>query len=351
MDSLLTDMGVPEPETPIERGVQSAGRFAAAAGTGLGVEKGVERVVGSAVGGLRSASKAPTLSELKETGKAAYQAADDAGLVVHPGSFKNFVGRVTAATKQAGIDKDIHPRATAAIRRMTDAVEAGEPMKLQDIEILRRVTSAARSSTEKAERKMGQIISEQLDNYVNGLSDADIIAGDRGGAIEALNLARNAWTRMSRSEEIQEAVQKAGIRAGQFSGSGFENALRTQFRQIAMNNKRMRGFSPEEQEAIKRVASGGPVGNAFRTLGKLAPTGVVSGAVSGSAGYAIGGAPGAVALPAIGGLARRAATKGTTMNVDRLDDLVRRGAQNTDQTPEWLRPWLVGGIFGADTQD
>ena len=47
-------------------------------------------------------------------------------------------------------------------------------------------------------------------------------------------------------------------RAAQFSGSGFENALRTEFRNLAQNPKRLRGFSAEEQAAIRRVARGGP---------------------------------------------------------------------------------------------
>lgn len=349
-DAALTSMGVPEPQGPVERGVQTAGRFVTSAGTGLGLERAVEKGVGTALGGLRWPKEAPSYEQLKELGNAAYKAADDAGLVVHPGSFKNFVGRIDGITRQAGIDRDIHPRAFAAVRRMKEAVESGQPMPLQEIDILRKVTQAASGSADKAERKMGQLIKSELDDYINRLGDSDILSGDGRAAAEALNLARNAWTRLSKSETIQEAVQKAGIRAGQFSGSGFENALRTQFRQIAMSNKRMRGFSPEEQDAIKKVASGGPVGNAFRYLGKLAPTGVVSGSLGAGAGYAIGGAPGAIGIPLAGAIARRIATKGTIKNAENLDEMVRRGMPNPKEAPEWLLPWLSGGIFGVDTQ-
>jgi hypothetical protein len=156
---------------------------------------------------------------------------------------------------------------------------------------------------------------------------------------------------MSKSSVVGDAIEKAGVRAGQFSGSGFENALRTQFRQIAMNNKKMRGFSAEEREAIKKVAMGGPLDNTMRMLGKLAPTGIVSGGIGASAGYAIGGPVGMAAVPAVGAAARKAATSLTNRNVQNLSELVRRGAPAPKETPEWLLPWLSGGIFGADTQE
>src|SRR5690606_40869921 len=63
------------------------------------------------------------------------------------------------------------------------------------------------------------------------------------------------------------------VRASQFSGSGLENALRTEFRQLAMNPKRLRRFTQEEQRAIKEVAFGNPTSNTLRQIGKLAPTG------------------------------------------------------------------------------
>lgn len=351
-DQLLTKAGVPEPADALERGIQSVGRFAVGAGAGMGGAGATERGVLGALG-LNKAVRpeAMTTEQLKEIGTAAYKAADDAGVVVHPGSFQNFANRIQGITKNAGIDRDIHPKATAAVRRIAEAAEEGKPLKLEDMEILRRVTQGARGSIEKDERRIGSMIAEELDDYLARLGSNDVIAGDPQAASTALKTARDAWTRMSKSATIEDAIQKAGIRAGQFTGSGFENALRTQFRQIAMNPKRMRGFSQAEKEAIKKVAMGGPLDNTMRMLGKLAPTGVISGGIGASAGYAMGGPVGMVAVPATGHLARKAATALTKRNVDDALDLVRRGAPLPKDTPEWLLPWLSGGIFGADTQE
>ena len=351
-DEVMTSIGVPEPEGKVEEGVQSVGRFATGFAGGSGIANKADDVVHGALGlTKRAIPDAPTTEQLKGIANAAYKAADDVGLIMHPGSFKNFSERVAGITKHAGIDRDIHPKATAAVRRIQEAAESGKAIKLQDFEILRKVVRGARASIDKDERRIGSMIAKEMDDYISRIGSADVISGNPQAASAALNTARDAWTRMSKSDVIQEAVEKAGVRAGQFSGSGFENALRTQFRQIAMNPKRMRGFSQTEQEAIKKVAMGGPLDNAMRSLGKLAPTGVVSAGIGGTAGYAIGGPVGAVALPAAGAIARRGATKLTERNVDKLSDLVRRGSPVSKEAPDWLLPWLSGGIFGADTQE
>lgn len=352
-DQALTSAGVPEPESDIERGVQSVGRFATGFAGGVGIANKADDAVRAAAGLAKDATTAaPTVSQLRELADSAYRAADDAGLVISEGSFQSFANRIASITRNAGIDRDIHPKATAAVRRITEAAESGQPIKLQDFEILRRVVGGARGATDRGERKIGQMIAAEMDSYLARLGRSDVVAGNPRAASEALNRARHAWTRISKSELVQEAIEKAGVRAGQFTGSGFENALRTQFRQIAMNSKRMRGFTQAEQSAIKKVAMGGPIDNAMRMLGKLAPTGVVSAGFGGGAGYALGGPAGAVAVPAVGTAARHIATKMTQKNVENLIELVRRGGpEATKDAPDWLLPWLSGGMFGADTQD
>lgn len=352
-DQALTQAGVPEPETATERGVQDVGRFVTGMGGGMGLANRVDDAVLSAVGLARHATPVatPTTSQLRRQAQALYKEADEAGVAIAPESFKKFAYSLGATTKKLGMDKDIQPKATAALRRITETADSGQPVSLEDLEILRRVATASRSSTDASEQMLGSRIVEGIDDFIGSIGNADVVAGDPRAASAMLSGARDAWSRMARSESIQEAIEKAGIRAGQFSGSGFENALRTQFRQIAMNNKRMRGFSKAEQEAIKKVASGGPIDNAFRYLGKLAPTGVVPTGAGVTLGYAAAGPAGAAAVPAIGLASRRVATHMTKRNADDVGEMVRRGMANPKtQPPDWLLPWLSGATMGADTQ-
>ncbi|MEZ0277919.1 MAG: hypothetical protein ACAH04_01785 [Methylibium sp.] len=50
--------------------------------------------------------------------KLAYDRAEQAGLVIKPDSFSRMVTRTVADVKREGIDKTIHPKATAAAQRL-----------------------------------------------------------------------------------------------------------------------------------------------------------------------------------------------------------------------------------------
>src|SRR5690606_18202419 len=158
------------------------------------------------------------------------------------------------------------------------------------------------------EARIASIMKDALDDFVQRLRPGDVLAGDPIKGASALKVARDLWARGSKADAIENLIERARNRAGQFSGSGYENALRTEFRAFVRNRRNLRGFTADERAALQRVARGGPIENALRYLGKLAPTGIVSAALSGGAGAAMGGPVGAAALPALGFLARQGAT-------------------------------------------
>jgi hypothetical protein len=189
---------------------------------------------------------------------------------------------------------------------------------------------------------------DEIDDYIDSLSERDVVAGDASKA-KALREARNFYSRAKKAEELDKLVERAELSAPNFSASGMENALRTEFRALAKNDRRLRRFTKEEQEAIRRVAKGGPMENTLRMLGKLAPTGVVSGALSSGAGFVTGGPLGAVALPAAGAAARYAATQMTLRNAAMANELVRRGPLTPPPSPfsQLGAPGPQGGILGT----
>jgi hypothetical protein len=271
--------------------------------------------------GLASLSDIPTKQALREAADAAYKRADEAGVIVKPESFDAFKEKVVSQMQREGIDPTLHPDATAALKRLSEA--SGE-QSLKKLETLRRVANDAEGSIKPADRRLAGQIVDEIDSYIDSLSEADVVAGDATKA-KALKEARNFYSRSKKAEELDQLMNRAELSAPNFSGSGMENAIRTEFRSLAKNERRMRRFTREEREAIRRVAKGGPVENALRMLGKLAPTGVVSGALSSGAGFMTGGPVGAVALPATGLAARYAATRMTLKNADIANQLVRRG--------------------------
>ena len=127
-------------------------------------------------------------------------------------------------------------------------------------------------------------------------------------------------------------LRKAEINVQSQQGNiGLSQAIRTQFRQIAANQKRLKRFTPEERKFITRVATGDAIERAARTLGKIAPTQTIPilGEVAAVGAAALSGNPAllasAVALPVIGGLAKRISSSRTARFADEAGEVIRRG--------------------------
>jgi hypothetical protein len=266
-------------------------------------------------------------------------------VVVSKESFGPLVKDIASTVVKEGLDPTLHPAATAALRRLGEV--RNEPLALSHIDTLRQVVKDAAASRVPGEARLASMMIDKIDDYVRGIGMKDVIATAENPEIatKALTEARGLWQSAKKSEAVEGLVERATTRAGQFSGSGFENALRTEFRQFVMNKKNLRGWSSEEVAAAKKVAEGGTIDNIARMLGKFAPTGVVSGVLSGGAGAAVGGGLGAVALPVAGFAARQYATKRTKDNVDAVRTLVRGGdkaesGKSRDNTKELLKNLL-----------
>jgi hypothetical protein len=237
-------------------------------------------------------------------------------VTIVPKSFSGLKNKIGVTLKQEGIDPTLHPGTTAAFKRIA---ETNGAVTLDQLETLRKIANDARGGINKADGRLAGKIVDELDGYIENISAKDVIGDPKGFA--ALREARQLYSRKAKAEEIHRLIKRAEDSAPNFSASGYENALRIQFKQLAMNDKKMRRFSPEEQAVIRKVARGGPLENSLRMIGKLAPTGVVS-AIFGILASSL---PGGVTLPAAGIAGRYAATRMTKANALRAEETMRRG--------------------------
>lgn len=276
--------------------------------------------------------KTPTAEELGTAAKEAYQRAKDAGAVAAPEGYARMTTGLRNTLREQGFNPRLHPKAAAVVDEIEKASN-GNPVSLDEIEILRRQALAAERSIEADERRVAGLVIDRLDDYADALASGaePVMGGNAPAAVAARKEARNLYSRNRKSMEIQELIERAQIRASQFSGSGEENALRTEFRQLAMNPKRMRRFSKEEQQAIKEVAFGTPTSNTLRQIGKLAPTGGLMQALT------LGAAvvePLTLVATAAGAGSRFAATRMTRNAARRAEELMRRGPQRATEVAQ-----------------
>ena len=370
----LTRLGFPQPETQTERALQVGGSALGGVGGQVGalgqlaqtaaspVARGVAQtlsqqparqvaaalpvgatsqyvaeetgspLVGMATGiaagipfamGAKGTLQAPTVQELKGQAGQQYKFAEDVGAVFKKNSYNQFANKIESTLAKEGLDKTLQPRVFAALERIKDT--KGNNVSLENMEILRRISQAAGSSADASERRLASIMVDNLDDFVETAQPGQLAKGS-SEAVSALTDARELWKRAKKTEILDDLVASAELRAdANFSQSGMENALRRKLVTLADNPKKLRAFTKEEQSAIKVAAKGGPIQNALRLVGKLAPTGIVSGGGSVGLGYLAGGPIGAVGLPIIGGVARKGAEQLGLRNIEQLRNRLATG--------------------------
>lgn len=266
---------------------------AAVGGAALGA------AAGGAIGGVsgsiaaRGAAKAvPSVEALKAEAGKLYDIAEASGVTFPKATIKTLADDIAAKAMSEGIDPTLHPRATAALKRLQEAANTG--MTVKEAQTMRRILSGAgKDPTNPDEGRIATLMRDAFDDVV-----------ERGAP--ELGTARGLYARAKKGEVIEEAIQKAYDAVGaNYSAAGLETALRQQFRALLNNKRAIRGFSDGEVAAIRKVVKGGAIENLARFIGKAAPTGVVSFAGAGGVPFMMGNA--------IGGPAVGAAAAGTTM--------------------------------------
>jgi hypothetical protein len=272
-------------------------------------------------GGLgRVSEAAPSIEELQAAKNAAYKAAEETGVVVSRNAMNRLKVELVDDLKKEGIDKDLHPAATAALKRVLDT--KGQP-SLNQLETLRKIANDARTSNNPADARLGGRIIDKIDDFEETLVASDVVKGDAAAAT-AFKEARSLNQRLAKAKTIQKLFDDAELAVGaNYTTAGMDTALRQQFRALAKNDRKLRGFTQEERAAIRKVALGGPVQNAMRVLGKAAPDGVLS-FLAGLGAYGAAG-PAGLALPAAGIVAKQGAAKMGMRNANRVAEMVRGG--------------------------
>jgi hypothetical protein len=225
---------------------------------------------------------------------------------------------------------------------LNDIVTSGQPVPFQRLEQLRRLTRTAGNSIDADERRLAGVLRDQIDEYVQSAGAGDIQAGDLTAAQPAIRTARDAWSRMSKSNEIEDLVD----RASRMKSSPAE-ALKSVFSTLSNNRNRMRMYTPEEQRMIRRIADGTTGSNALTIIGKLAP-GLTS--VRGGVANATNIAAGTLLNPALGvgmaagGIAGRGAANRLVANrAEQLGAFMRGGREGMRPGPSQM-PSLIAPV-------
>jgi hypothetical protein len=358
-----------------EGGRRLAGQFAQAPGTQLAVSAPAAAAAqyvgettespllgmaaGTAVGALggirpRVREAAPTADQLRNMSDLQYTNATKAGVVVSPQSLKSKLPSFNEALKVEGYDPGLHPQLNAVVNRLQQETEL--PKTLKELETLRRIVKApTRTFDNPDQQRIAYRLLDEFDDYVDNLKPADLVgaAKESKTATTALSKARNLYARSKKSDVMSDILERAEIKAGaNFTQSGLENSLRQELKSLALNKKRMAGFTKAERDAIQAAAKGGNVQNVLRYFGKYAPTSVIPAGIGSGIGAGVGAAMGgpvgaaigSAVVPTVGAAARAGATRIGMNRLQELQDMIALGRMPENQT----RTRLMGvtGIRG-----
>ncbi len=323
---------------------QSVGEGAAlgAIGGGIGnlAGEGLSAAVGKAAGAFNPAPVIPTADDIRQSAAAAYKAADEAGVIYAPQAVDRLRGSIQTALADFGYDPALQPGAATVLNRINDL--AGQNVTLQGVDTLRKIASNGYIPGNNANNKIVADIVNRIDDVVMNPAAGDVLGGDGAAGAAALKEARSLWSRLAKSGAVERRMDRAAMNAGTSgSGANVDNATRQQLKAMAQNPRETRGFTSDETDALMTAIMGTPTQNALRLIGKAAPTGIVSGGIGAGAGAAIGNAVagpggaqfGAMAVPAVGFMAKNAADNMTAQNAQRLIDIIMAGGSQAAITP------------------
>lgn len=306
---------------------------------GEAVATGARKVAGA----FNAKPQIPTMDELSTAARQAYDAADNAGVIFTPQAANRLQSEIVQTLTDTGFDPALQPGAATVLRRLQDL--QGNNVTLKGLDTLRKVASGGYIPGNKSNDSAVSAIVNRIDDLVGNAQAGEVLSGDATAGAEALKTARDLWSRMSKANVVTEAAARGELNAAAAgSGANRENASHQAMKALRNNKSATRGFTLDEQAALMQAITGTPDQNALRLVGKLSPTGIVSGALSSGAGYQMGGPVGAVAAPAVGYVARKGAERMQDGYVRELVDIIMAGSKAATQP----RPNAVQSAIDAN---
>lgn len=306
---------------------------AAAVGGGLGAgllgeffpDSQAADIAGAVLGGLTAGGAASRATGLGGTGAVvrpgvedqraiaarAYQQVRDDPRLLPQDVTQSLGDRVATRMADENINARLQPNAAKIMEAIT--TDTQNPLRIEDIEQLRRVTTQSMPATASpSDRRLGQIMKQEVTDFLDELDDP---------IADLLREGRAATRRASVARDVAAATDRAALRAASTGSGGNEiNAIRQNLRRILDSPRLSSSFTADELSAIREIVEGSTDQNLLRRLSRIAPT---SGGLAAMLG--IGGtlASPEVALP-IMGIAEAARFAGERSTQRSIQDLLQQ---------------------------
>lgn len=240
VDSLVNIASV----APLKEGVQAGGNMLADTGKAImdsADAKSVAKQVGS--------------NELKQWSRQAYKAAEDAGGNIAPDVTNKWLDSAINTMPQTNEGKLALGETSAT--KFTDRVQAlrDKPLSFQAAE---EIDKGLGAEINKAYRAGDKEEALKFEGIQDGLRDA---VASLPEASEHVTQAKGLWSAAARQREIENILKRAD------QTDNPATTIKTGFRTLSNNERRMAGYTNEERALINKAAQTGVVTDALKTFG------------------------------------------------------------------------------------
>lgn len=327
---------------------QPYAELAGALGGAVGASAAAQKF--KAMAAARNAPSAvPTADDLLKTASNQFEAVKASDAVIAPASVQQMAKDIRTELLNDGKHPTLGNQngVFSALDRLETLGTQPGGVTPKDLETIRKNLVTAKLDADGGTRAAAKQATDSFMNKYSSLGQGDLLNGSN--PFGELKSAIGNYAAGKRSNTVMGKAALGDLNAATAgSGANEDNALRQAIKQLVrpVNNDivpkaaRM-GFNADEIAGLNQVARGTTGGNAARYIGKLAPTGSVSGVLSGGAGYAAAGPMGAVVLPAVGYVAKKIGDLSTKKAVAAVDSLVRSRSPLAAQVAAQLPPQIV----------
>jgi hypothetical protein len=222
----------------------------------------------------RLETNAPTSQLLADQAKNLYQKAEQSGIKLDVDKFTNHMDQIGKDLRKFGYAEN-SPTYSGIKSALDELKDTTRPKDYLELQALREIIAGEQSSNVPKVRMLASKLKDEFDDFIMNPPEGAIVGGNKEG-LQNWKDARDVYSKMKKSETFEEMLNRAELDKTKYTQSGAENSLAMQLRNLAKNQKKMRLFTPEEQDAITEAAKGGTLQKGLKQLSRFAPTGPMS---------------------------------------------------------------------------
>lgn len=213
-----------------------------------------------------------TADDLELLKNEAYKTVDSLGAKYSPQGYGKLVSQMDNAVTSKNISPTRHPKAYSLLQDFK--ARAGKQysggLSLTELDQLRQeVRRDLLRSSDASERHFGDLMMDEIDDFIRKAGSKDMLAGDGKAANEAVLAARDLNTRFRKTELIEDALYAADLRTAASSGGDVTAAIKRAFNSILLNPKKAASYSADEIADMEKLVKSGGGSKMLSMIGSL----------------------------------------------------------------------------------